>query len=175
MALGLLILRLVVGALFAGHGLQKLYGWLGGHGIEGTAGFFEALGLRPGRTHAMLAGAAELAGGVFLAFGLLTPFAALAITAVMVTAIATVHGSKGLWMTDGGYEYNVVLIAIAFAITAAGPGSASLDHALRLPIAGAGWAFAELAVGAAAGLAAVAMGRSARGRTTGGPAHPTAA
>jgi len=175
MAFGLLILRLVVGALFAAHGVQKLYGWLGGHGIEGTAEFFEGLGLRPGRTHAMLAGAAEFAGGTFLAFGLLTPFAALAITAVMVTAIASVHGSKGPWATDGGYEYNLVLIAVVFAITAIGPGGASLDQALGLHIAGAGWALAELVVGVAGGLGAVAIGRSARGERTGGPARPTAA
>jgi putative oxidoreductase len=160
MNLGLLVLRVVVGALFMGHGAQKLWGVLGGHGLAGTAGFFEALGLRPGRLHATLAGVAEFAGGLLLALGLLTPLAAAVLTAVMLTAIRTVHVSKGLWATEGGYEYNLVLLAAVFALSAVGAGAWSLDHVLGLGVSGAEWALAELAagvVGAAAMLAAAGM------------------
>ena len=76
MKLGLTLLRVVIGALFFGHGTQKLFGWFGGHGIEGTAGFFESLGLKPGRRHATAAGAAEAGGGALVALGFLTPAAA---------------------------------------------------------------------------------------------------
>src|SRR5918911_3404856 len=111
MNIAMLVLRLVVGLLFIGHGTQKLFGWFGGHGRAGTAQMFDSLGLQPGARIAVLAGAAEAAAGVLLVLGLVTPFAAAAITAVMVTAIATVHGAKGLWTTNGGYEYNLVLMA----------------------------------------------------------------
>jgi putative oxidoreductase len=148
MNLGLLVMRVVVGALFCGHGAQKLWGWFGGHGRSGTGAFFDGLGLRPGRLHATLAGASELAGGVMLALGLITPLAAALISAVMLTAIWTVHGAKGLWITEGGYEYNLVLLAVAFGVTAIGAGAWSFDHALGLDDAGAGWALAELAAGA---------------------------
>src|SRR5512138_2995266 len=103
MSFALLVLRVVVGVLFAGHGAQKLFGAFGGHGIDGTAGFFEALGMRPGRRNAIAAGA-ELGSGVLLALGLLTPLAAVLLISVMVVAIATVHAPKGPWVTEGGYE-----------------------------------------------------------------------
>src|SRR5919202_1418937 len=106
MELGLLVLRLVVGALFVGHGAQKLFGSFGGHGLDGTGGFFESLGLRPGRHMAAAAGLNELVGGTLIVLGLLAPLGALLIVATMVVAIATVHAAKGLWATDGGYEYN---------------------------------------------------------------------
>jgi putative oxidoreductase len=93
---GLLILRLVVGVLFVGHGAQKLFGWFGGHGREGTGSFFESLGLRPGR---------------LIALGLLTPVAPALLIAVMSVAVATVHWSKGVWATGGGFEYNLVLVS----------------------------------------------------------------
>src|SRR5947199_8084248 len=107
MHLGLFVLRLVVGLLFAGHGAQKLFGVFGGHGLQGTAGFFEAIGLKPGRLHATFAGAAEFFGGLLLALGFLTAFASAAVIAVMVAAVITVHWTKGLWSTGGGYEYNL--------------------------------------------------------------------
>src|SRR5688500_18533491 len=95
MELGLLILRVVVGALFVGHGAPKLFGLFGGHGLSGTAGFFEQIGLRPSKLHAVGAGAAELTGGLLLALGLLTPLAAVLLTAVMTAAILTVHLRNG--------------------------------------------------------------------------------
>src|SRR5947209_18180385 len=102
MNLGLLILRLVVGLLFVGHGAQKLFCIWGGHGLKGTAGFFENIGLRPGHIHATAAGVMEFGGGALLALGLLTPVASAALIAVMTAAVITVHFSKGLWSTGGG-------------------------------------------------------------------------
>jgi putative oxidoreductase len=163
MDIALLVLRVVVGAFFVGHGAQKLFGRFGGHGLEGTAGFFETLGMRPGRRNAAAAGAAELVGGALLVLGLLTPLAAALIISVMVVAIATVHANKGPWVTDGGWEYNAVLIAAAFAIAGAGPGEVSLDDALGwMPdITGTGWAFIALAAGALGALGALLAARTA--------------
>src|SRR6476619_5908978 len=107
MDLALFVLRLVVGGFFAAHGAQKLFGSFGGHGPDGTGQFFESLGMKPGRQNAMAAGVAEFGGGILLVFGLFTPIAAAAITAVMIVAILTVHGKKGPWVTEGGFEYNV--------------------------------------------------------------------
>jgi putative oxidoreductase len=161
MELGLLVLRIVVGLLFMGHGAQKLFGLFGGHGLAGTAGFFEqGLGLRPGKVHATGAGAAEFFGGLLLALGLLTPLAAAALIATMTVAIITVHWSKGVWSTEGGYEYNAVLMAVAFAVTAAGPGKWSLDHALSIDANGKGWALAALAAGVVGGALMWTVGKS---------------
>ena len=124
--LALLIVRLVVGALFAGHGAQKLFGWLGGHGLAGTGAFFDSIGIRPGRTMALVAGLSEFVGGVLLVFGLWLPVAALLIGGAMVVAIAKVHGKNGVWSQNGGFEYNLVLLVIAAALAALGPGSLSL-------------------------------------------------
>jgi len=159
MRLGMTILRVTVGGLFAGHGAQKLFGWFGGHGPEGTGGFFSQLGLHPGRHHALAAGAAEAGGGLLLATGFLTPLGALLTSSTMATAIRLVHGRRGVWNSDGGYEYNVVLMASAFAITAAGPGRLSLDALRGRERWGDGWALAEL-TGALAGSAlAVEVGQ----------------
>jgi putative oxidoreductase len=147
MALAMFLLRVVVGLLFVGHGTQKLFGWFGGHGIEGTSGFMRALGYRPARQHAVAAGLGEALGGALLFLGWFTPFAAAAIVAVMVNAIATVHGTKGPWVTEGGYEYNVVLIAAAVAVASAGPGGASLDGALGWDLAGPWWGVLALLLG----------------------------
>jgi putative oxidoreductase len=145
MKLGLTFLRVVIGALFFGHGTQKLYGWFGGHGIEGTAGFFESLGLRPGRRHATAAGAAEAGGGALVALGFLTPAAAAALIGVMSTAVEKVHLKNGPWASDGGYEYNLVLIAVMVVLADLGPGHFSLDHALGIEVKGPG--VAALALG----------------------------
>src|SRR5947208_14222066 len=111
MDIGRTALRFVVGPLFVGHGTQKLFGCFGGHGLEGTAGFFETLGLRPGKRHATAAGLAEAGGGALLALGALTPLATSVLSATMVTAVRKVHAKNGPWVTGGGYEYNLVLIA----------------------------------------------------------------
>jgi putative oxidoreductase len=115
MELGLLILRVAVGLLFAGHGAQKLFGMFGGGGLERTAGMFDNIGLRPGSLHARAAGTAEFMGGLLIAVGLFTPFAAAALIAVMTAAVITVHAPNGIWNTNKGYEYNLVLAATLFA------------------------------------------------------------
>jgi putative oxidoreductase len=147
MNLALLVLRVVVGALFVGHGAQKLFGWFGGHGPHGTGAFFESAGMTRGRIMAILAGAAELIGGLLFAFGLVTPVAAALLSAVMIVAIWKVHRANGLWVTNDGFEYPLVLLAVVFAVTAAGAGEWSLDDLLNLQLAGAGWALAQLAAG----------------------------
>jgi putative oxidoreductase len=172
MDLGLFALRMVIGLLFAAHGAQKLFGSFGGAGPEGTAGFFERLGLRPGSVHARLAGTAEFCGGLLLAFGALTAFGAAAVIAVMTTAVITVHGRNGIWNTDKGYEYNLVLATAAFALAGVGPGSWSLDSAFGVADSGAGWAIGALIVGLGAGVGAVLTGRQAPEHRR---AHPTAA
>ena len=132
MDLGRLLLRGVVGPLFVGHG------------IEGTGGFFENLGLRPGKRHATAAGWAEAGGGALLTLGAFTPLASLLISSTMVTAIRKVHAPKGPWVTEGGYEYNVALIAAMAAITETGPGSPSVDAKLFPGLKGKGLALATL-------------------------------
>jgi len=160
MRLGLAALRIVVGGLFVGHGLQKLAGKFGGHGPDATGQAFESLGLRPGKTHAIAAGAAETGGGALIALGAQTPLGAALLSATMITAIRTVHGSKGPWATDGGYEYNLVLLAAVLAITDAGPGKLSIDAVRGRERWGLGWAIAQLAAGAAGSSAALAYART---------------
>jgi putative oxidoreductase len=174
MNLGLLVLRIVVGLLFFGHGAQKLFGWFGGHGVQGTGQFFESMGFPSGKRQAFLAGLMEAGGGLLLALGLLTPVAAAALTAVMLVAVVKVHFAKGVWVTEGGYEYNAVLVAAVFAITAVGAGKFSLDNALNLDIKGAGWALAALGAGIIGGLLPLAEARLAESRGHSG-GHPTTA
>src|SRR5215510_4540749 len=108
MEFGLLLIRLVVGLTLAAHGAQKLFGLFGGYGIAGTGGFFESLGFRPGKLMAVVAGFGEAGGGLGIALGLLTPFAAALIIAVMLVAIVSVHLSKGFFNSNGGYEFPLV-------------------------------------------------------------------
>ncbi len=166
MKLGLTVLRVAIGVLNVGHGAQKLFGALGGGGPEGTGMFFESAGLRPGKPMAQAAGGAELVGGALLALGWGTPLAATLISGVQITAIRAVHLDKGPWISDGGYEYNVTLLAALFALSDVGPGDLSIDAALGTERNGPGYAIAQLAV-AAAGAAAVQ--RIAQGQPGGGP------
>ncbi|HEV7386616.1 MAG TPA: DoxX family protein [Phenylobacterium sp.] len=159
MGLGLAVLRAIVGGLFMGHGLQKLAGWFGGAGLKGTGEFFEALEMKPGPAHAAAAGAAEAGGGAMLLAGAATPLGASLLSGTMITAIRKVHAANGVGVTNNGFEYNLVLLAAAFAITAEGPGRPSLDAARGRPRWGFGWALAQLAAGAAGSLAAVEIGR----------------
>jgi putative oxidoreductase len=144
-----LLLRLSVGGFFVGHGLQKLSTRFGGHGLEATAGMFEQLGMRPGKRNAVAAGVAETAGGAAIVVGAATPLAASVLVATMLTAIHRVHLSKGPWITNGGYEYNVVLIAAVLMLAETGPGSPSVDAARGKEYSGTKWALAALALGAA--------------------------
>jgi putative oxidoreductase len=145
---GRALLRGSVGPLFFGHGAQKLFGWFGGYGPEATGAAFEQMGMRPGRRHAFAAGAGEMVGGALLTLGLLTPAAAAILTGVMVTAIRKVHGKNGVWITNGGFEYNAVLIAAVAALVEQGPGRPSIDAVLFPRLKGP--KLALLAVGAGA-------------------------
>lgn len=163
MGIGRLFVRGAIGSLMVGHGTQKLFGWFGGGGPEGTGQFFEQVGLRPGRRNALAAGAAEAGGGTLLALGLATPLAVAALQGVMLSAIRHVHWQNGPWVTKGGYEYNLVLIAALFGLAEAGPGRLSLDAARDKERAGLGWALAALAGAAAAsyGISAAAAAEAA--------------
>src|SRR3954471_20854142 len=115
MRVGHAALRATIGALFVGHGLQKLAGWFGGPGIKGLAGGFEQMGLKPGTAHAIAAGASETTGGALLISGRANPIAGAMLTGVMTTAVEKVHLPKGIWNQNGGFEYNAVLVAALFA------------------------------------------------------------
>ncbi len=142
-------LRVLVGALFIGHGTQKLFGWFNGGGLEGTSQAFDSMGLKPGKATAIAAGMSEAGGGTLLVTGAATPAAGAALIGTMSQAIRTVHGSKGPWVSDGGWEYNAVLIAVVLAIVQHGPGRFSLDEATGANLDGFGWALAALAAGLA--------------------------
>jgi putative oxidoreductase len=163
MDLALLVLRLAVGLLFVGHGAQKLFGVFGGGGLEGTSGMFDNIGLRPGWLHARAAGTAEFAGGLLLALGLFTPFAAAALIAVMTAAVITVHAPNGIWNTNQGYEFNLVMASVAFALAGIGAGSWSLDNAFGFDLHGVIWAIAALAAGVIGAIGAVLAGRISAG------------
>ncbi|MBP3964585.1 DoxX family protein [Paenibacillus lignilyticus] len=130
LALGLLIIRVVIGLLFIGHGAQKLFGWFGGYGPKGTGGWMESIGMKPGVLMAVLAGLMEFVGGALFAAGLFTPLAAALIALTMLGAIVKVHGKNGLWVTANGYEYPLVALAVVVGVAFAGAGSYSLDALL---------------------------------------------
>src|SRR5215472_7254063 len=126
MAIALLLSRVLLGLVFAGHGAQKLFGWFGGYGIKGTGGFFETLGFRPGSFFAAAAGLGELGGGVLTALGLGGPIGPALIVMVMLVAIFSVHWSNGFFAANNGYELPLTNIAGSIAIALAGPGGYSL-------------------------------------------------
>lgn len=163
MQLGLALLRMLMGTLFMGHGLQKLAGWFGGHGLKETGEAFESMGLAPGQAHAAGAGAAETTGGALMVAGMATPLAGSLLSGTMITAIRKVHAANGPWATDGGYEYNLVLLAAVFALCDVGPGRLSVDEALGRPRKGLGWAIAQLAAGAIGSAAIVARAERSGG------------
>src|SRR3954469_14794319 len=148
----MLVLRLVIGGLFVGHGLQKLFGWFDGPGLDGTAGMLDSLGYRPGRHHAVLAGLTEAGGGAMLVLGLLTPLAAAAVVGMMLNATLSVHRPNGLWVQNNGYEYPLVLGTVAFAVALGGAGKYSVAHAIGLRTGG-WWGVLALLFGLAVGAA----------------------
>jgi putative oxidoreductase len=172
----LLVLRIIPGLLVTGHGLQKLVppGYspplLHAAGHRGTGAGFKSLGLRPAVAAAVLAGSAELAAGVSLAAGLLTPVGTVLVGAVMITAILKVHVSNGIWAAEGGFEFPLVLLTAGFAITALGPGSLSVDSWLGIDNwAGINWTInpaarsaIALAIGLAGGLVVALASRASK-------------
>jgi putative oxidoreductase len=132
MALGLLILRLVVGLTLAAHGAQKLFGWWGGPGLNGWTQTVARLRIRPAKPWAWIAALSEFGGGLLLALGFLSPLGSLAIAGAMLVAIATVHLPRGFFVTKGGYEFNLALIAAVAALALTGPGAYSLDTAIHI-------------------------------------------
>lgn len=133
--LALFFIRVTLGLFMAGHGAQKLFGWFDGPGIEGTAGFMESLGLRPGKQWAVLGGASEFGGGVLTLLGLLNPLGSLGIIGAMAMATTKVHWNNPIWVTEGGAELPVTNSAIATALMFTGPGKLSLDRifGVRVP------------------------------------------
>jgi putative oxidoreductase len=129
---GLLILRVGVGVPFSLHGMQKLFGWFGGGGLRATGAWFASLGFGDGRVAAALAGGSEIAGGLGLATGLLTPLAAAALIGTMTTAALVNNASGGFWSASKGWELNGYLIVVAWALATTGPGPYSLDAMLGL-------------------------------------------
>jgi putative oxidoreductase len=154
-----------------GHGMQKLQGWFGGPGLEGTDGMMQALNMHPPRRNSVVAGAVEAGGGAALVLGLGTPLASSALIGQMIVAIRKVHLPNGPWAANGGWEYNAVLIAALALLAEQGPGPISLDAAMGMEKKGVGWGLGAVALGAAASVAAVELGRrSAPGTDPASPA-----
>ena len=130
-----LIVRLAQGSLMAGHGAQKLFGSFGGPGLEGTSGFMEVLGMRPGRPWAYLAGLSEFGGGALTALGLFNPLGPLGIIGSMSMATRKAHWGKPVWVTEGGAELPLLNIALSAALMIREPDRYSLDRVfgIRLP------------------------------------------
>lgn len=145
---GLLILRVVLGLTIAAHGAQKALGWFGGRGLSGWTQAITRMRFRPAWFWAWASAWGELGGGVLLAFGLLTPFAAVPLICAMLVAMINSHWAKGFWSSGGGYEFNLLIIAASLAVGLAGPGSLSLDAVLGLPFTAMTFVIA-LAVGVA--------------------------
>lgn len=173
--LALLVLRTVFGLTLVAHGAQKLFGAMGGPGLDGFAGWLGSMGIRQPRMAALAAACGEFFGGLAFALGLFTPVAALLIMTVMLVAIATVHWKAGFFNAEGGYEFNLAIIAVAFAVTVSGPGSISLDDAFDIArdVSGWEWALGSLLV-ACILTAGSLIGRTREAPASGGPADPTA-
>lgn len=129
-SVGLLVIRLVIGLAFIGHGAQKLFGWFGGYGPKGTGGWMESIGIKPGVAMAVAAGLMEFVGGALFAAGLLTPLGAALIVFAMLGAIVKVHAPNGFWNTSNGYEFPLTLLVVALGVALTGPGAISLDALL---------------------------------------------
>jgi putative oxidoreductase len=120
--------RVATGAIFVAHGAQKLFGWFGGYGLEGTGGWMASIGLEPGVLMAAMAGSAEFFGGLALIVGLLVRPAAAVLALTMVVAIVMVHIENGLFMANNGYEFGLALLAVSVTLVIRGAGSVSADQ-----------------------------------------------
>jgi putative oxidoreductase len=168
MEVGLLAIHAFIGIALAAHGAQKLFGWLGGHGLDGTGGYLESFGLRNGKLLAFAAGSAELVGGLLFAAGFLTPIAAAIVAATMLVAAATDHAGKGFWIYNGGKEYVLTIAAVVLGLAFNGPGAWSVDAAVGLELDGVAWGLGALgaaAIGSAVVLAVFRERETALERT----------
>lgn len=125
---GALALRIPVGIVFVAHGAQKLFGWFGGYGLEGTGQWMDSIGLSPGYLMALLAGGTEFLGGLALIIGLLVRPASAALAFAMLIAIFSVHFQNGLFMSNNGYEFGLALLAASVSLLFSGAGRASVDR-----------------------------------------------
>ena len=155
-ALGLLVLRCAVGAVMLAHGWNHIWG---GGKIEGTAGWFTSLGMKPGILHAWIASIVELVAGACLVLGLFMPYAGAAVIGTMTVALVTNHRGNGFFIfrPGEGWEYVMTLIAAGFMLAVVGAGEWSLDHALGIfdpPGAYGLWVALVAGFGGAAGLLA---------------------
>jgi len=132
--LAMLALRAVVGLYLFGHGAQKLFGWFGGSGLSGSVAMVERLGFRPARFWGVNAALGEAGGGLLILLGLLTPLGSIAAGAAMLTAVSSVHWSKGVWAAKGGFELPLTNLAVVCAIALVGPGAYSLDRWLGVSL-----------------------------------------
>ncbi|UXI03451.1 DoxX family protein [Photobacterium sp. TY1-4] len=126
--MGALSLRIPAGIIFMAHGSQKLFGWFGGYGLEGTGQWMASIGLEPGVLMALMAGSAEFFGGLLLVLGLLTRPTALILAVTMVVAIVSVHLENGLFLANNGYEFGLALLAASVSLMLSGAGSVSTDN-----------------------------------------------
>jgi len=154
---GLLLMRVVLGAIMAAHGAQKLFGWFGGFGIAGTAGWLKSMGFKQPRLYATVNGLGEFGGGLLLALGFLTPLGAAAVAGVMLVAIGLVHWSNGFFNSSGGYEFNLLIVVTSIALAMTGPGTISLDNLVGWNLAGPEWGLVVLAASAVAAGSVLAM------------------
>ena len=158
---GLILIRLVFGLLIAAHGAQKFFGWFGGHGLAGTAGFLESLGFRPGRLFAISASLTELASGLLIALGLFGPVGPALMLSVMIVAAVTVHWN-GVFVTSNGVEVPLLYAAFAVGIALTGFGAYSLDALLGLQwLSSPVIAISALVVGVIGGFGNLALRRPA--------------
>ena len=123
-----LALRIPIGIIFMAHGAQKLFGWFGGHGLEGTGQWMASIGLGPGMLMAFLAGSGEFFGGLAILLGILTRPAAAVLSVTMLVAIFAVHFEHGLFMSNGGYEFGLALLAASVSLMMSGAGKLSIDQ-----------------------------------------------
>ena len=160
MSYGLLLLRVVVGGTMAGHGAQKLLGWFDGPGLDGVKKMLGSFGFRWPALMALGLALTECSGLLF-ALGFLTPLVALGIAVVMLNAVALVHFKNGFWAGKGGYEFNLVLLTAAVAVSATGPGRFSIDRALGWDdnLSGLWWGVGVLGAAVLLSLSTLGLGR----------------